>query len=408
MLRTVCLCAALLAAAPAGWLSIGPYGGHIQTVAIDPHDPDLLYVVTYRYPAEPLLFRSTDAGAGWQVAGKFTYPDVSCLTVDPFRRTTLLACSRGDVLWRSTDAGETWQTVALPGHANDLCADPFTNGRIYAGGSVQGAHPMPAFLSSTDHGLSWTASALDSGAGDCRASRADPNVPGTLYAAGDSGRLLRSTDYGATWGTRNQGLPDAEPALSLAVCPADPGILLCGMVSAMFRSADTGRTWLPVSGPQKVLEIRFAVDNPAVAWALCRDSVERVLVSTDTGRTWSGPASDSILYRATDLLVDPRDGSTAWVNAYRGVLRTGDRAQSWAYRNRGLNFADIYTIAVHPVNQHELYVSAHDTRIFRTTDAGDSWTQTRGFWCMYNGMCCAIAVAPEPGADVVYGFEGSG
>jgi hypothetical protein len=405
VLRGLRLLALMLAASPAAWLPAGPYGGHIQTIAFDPHGPDLLYAATYRYPAEPLLFRSSDAGANWSLAGKFSYADVSCLTVDPFQRRTLLACSRGNVLWRSSDAGESWSSLTLPGHAASLAPDPQVNGRIYAAGYVEAAHPQPALLISADHGLTWSATVLDTADRGFQACRFGS---GLLLAGGDDGLLLRSTDRGQSWEHIDSGLPASEPVLSLAICPADPAVLLCGTSGSLFRSGDSGRTWQAIPDLQKLWDIGFATDSPQVVYALCRDSVERVVVSSDTGRTWSGPASDSIFYRATDLLVDPRDCNTAWVNAYRGVLVTTDRGATWRYRNHGLDFADVYTIAVHPVNQSEYYVSAHDTRLFRTTDCGDSWTQTRGFWCMYNGMCCALAVAPEPGGDVVYGFEGSG
>jgi photosystem II stability/assembly factor-like uncharacterized protein len=395
-------------AASAAWMPIGPYGGNIQTVGMDPHDPDRLYAVTYRYPAEPLLFRSTDAGTSWIAAGKFTYPDVSGLTVDPHQRTTLLACSRGSVLWRSTDAGQTWETVSLPGHAGELEPDPFTNGRIFAAGYVEAAHPQPAFLATTDHGRTWSALVLDTCAGNGLTCCVDPGTPGTLYVGCDSGRLYRSTDSGLTWAACDSGLPAGEPVMSVAVCPASRAVLVCGTTGAVCRSSDAGASWRVVSSVQKVADVTFSSDDPAIVWALCRDSVERVVVSTDTGLTWQGPPSDSVFYRAARLSLDPRDARVAIVNSWRGVLRTTDLGASWRYVNHGLDFSDVYTVGVNPANGREFYVSAHDTRLFRTTDCGDSWTQTRGFWCMQNGMCCALAVAPEPTGALVYGFEGGG
>src|SRR5207249_3860983 len=62
--------------AQAGWTSIGPDGGWIQTLAIDPATPSTLYAGTFYG-----LFKSTDGGASWTAAG-LTYTNVQALAID--------------------------------------------------------------------------------------------------------------------------------------------------------------------------------------------------------------------------------------------------------------------------------------------------------------------------------------
>ena len=51
------------------WLSIGPYGGIVQSVALDPASPDILYAAPATYPVYPFVFKSTDGGGSWRRLG---------------------------------------------------------------------------------------------------------------------------------------------------------------------------------------------------------------------------------------------------------------------------------------------------------------------------------------------------
>jgi hypothetical protein len=81
--------------ANAAWLPVGPEGGDVRALAVDPRDPDVVYLGT--------------AGGGLPLL------DVTGLaTAEEGRSVFASEFSRGG-LWRSEDAGETWTEMPTGG-----------------------------------------------------------------------------------------------------------------------------------------------------------------------------------------------------------------------------------------------------------------------------------------------------
>jgi photosystem II stability/assembly factor-like uncharacterized protein len=120
-----------------------PYGVNGPNgLAIDPRDPDRLYLAAWRREGSGGggIFLSTDAGRSWRnVHSKDQH--VYDVTVDPRLPGTLYACGFESSAWRSTDRGETWQRI--PGYnfkwGHRVIPDPGDPKMIYIttyGGSV--------------------------------------------------------------------------------------------------------------------------------------------------------------------------------------------------------------------------------------------------------------------------------
>jgi photosystem II stability/assembly factor-like uncharacterized protein len=389
------------------WVSIGPTGGHIQAIAVDPQDPQVLHAAYYTYPAQPEAYVSTDAGACWRpTGGTFVYSDVFGMIVDPHRADNVYACCGGYKFWRTTDRGQTWTDIDVPAHVSEVAADPFDEGILHAAGVIPTGEPVA--MLSTDFGETWTLTVLESMPGRGASCRADPRDLGTVYVGCDSGRLYRTADRGSNWRRRDSGLPADDVVLSIAVNPANNAILLAGMIRGMYRSTDRGASWDLVPGPLKVEDLHFAQDDPGVAYALGRDSCEIVYVSTDSGASWTAQPHDTAMFRAKYLAVDPGDNLVAYMNAYRGVLKTTDRGAHWFFVNNGLYFAHAYTVAVNPRVQRNILVGANDHRLFQSVTCGDSWRLCNSFWCRENGMVGEMAWSPAPGGDILFSLEGQG
>lgn len=92
-LASVCLVLSHGAPADAGvWESIGPYGGPVNAVAVDPSIPTTVYAATSSGGmfASQGVFRSTDAGGSWTAAAR-QLGDVVALAIDPQTPSTLYA-----------------------------------------------------------------------------------------------------------------------------------------------------------------------------------------------------------------------------------------------------------------------------------------------------------------------------
>jgi photosystem II stability/assembly factor-like uncharacterized protein len=140
-------------AAPNLWMPIGPEGGDIPAVAVDPTNASRIYAGTLGAG----VFLSADGGAHWVAAG-LPGTNVVEIVVDPSNPAVLYA--RGDhspegiALFKSGDSGRTWKVLTIAGGVHGpttaLVIDPMTRTTIYAvvGGS--------GVYRSIDGGDTWT------------------------------------------------------------------------------------------------------------------------------------------------------------------------------------------------------------------------------------------------------------
>ncbi len=134
-----------------------------------------------------LLWRSTDEGAGWATHGEGPFD----LALNPADPAQAIATTQTGPLG-SGDGGQTW--APIPGA-------PLIAYLAWTGTGLIGAAPDGKIMRSTDAGATWTATGEVAG------------QPAALAAAGDrivvlqGGTLWESTDAGATFTARITGLP---------------------------------------------------------------------------------------------------------------------------------------------------------------------------------------------------------
>jgi len=91
------------------WQSIGPYGGSIRAIAINPENPNIVYIATYGAG----IYRSSDGGNSWHPASAgLENTSVTALIIDPASPEILYAGTTEPAVdthvYRSENGGETW------------------------------------------------------------------------------------------------------------------------------------------------------------------------------------------------------------------------------------------------------------------------------------------------------------
>lgn len=189
-------------------------GYSIQSLAVDPNNPAVVYIGTDTSG----VFKSTNSGSSWRQSGLVGKP-VFALVIDPTRPHFIYAATDGasGTLWKSKDNGATWnqryggiQNLAV----NALVVDPKAPDRLFC------ATTNGVFRSS-DGGVNWQPAGL-SGQG----VYALKYLNGDL-AAGAARGLYVSDDGGGTWANYS-GEKNAVEVLSLAVTGGRSGTLLAG------------------------------------------------------------------------------------------------------------------------------------------------------------------------------------
>ncbi|MGV8039232.1 MAG: WD40/YVTN/BNR-like repeat-containing protein [Thermoanaerobaculaceae bacterium] len=421
----------LKGAPPAGpvWsFTGGPRGGIGYDLAIDPRDPDVIWVTDAFAGAH----RSTDGGRTWAArnhgitarsgpAGEAI--PIFSLTIDRARPDTIWVGTMGmRGVFKSTDGGTTW-TEMDNGIATrpvmevrSFTVDPRDSNVVYCGGNYLAdavTRKQRGFIyKTTDGGASWRL-LVEPGA-LVRWIILDPTNPDIVYAStGIFDRhavqvegVLKSTDAGTTWAHINEGLTTLAVG-ALAMHPANPQVLLAGTGKAsgitdspdeinggVFKTTDGGAHWRQVdpihaNGNHEIRfsAIAFAPSNPSIVYA---STGYIVLRSTDGGETWATyhvPADGEFYGQPIAMVVHPTDPDTIFVNGYGGgVFVSSDAGRSWQDASKGYTGNQVWAIAVDPEDPD--YVAAGSKNgTYRSTDGGGHWqgrntAPDRYPWCL--------------------------
>lgn len=172
----------------------------------------------------------------------------------------------------------------------------------------------------------------------------------------------------------------------------------------IWKTTDDGQTWTSLSNNLPRLDVSDIDVNPKNLNTiyLCtgdRDGGSQtynnnfsvgVLKSTDGGNTWNttGINWNTSAYDLTNcLLISPADTNRLLLATNNGIRRSTNGGGSWTIVQSG----HYKQIMYHPTNPNIVYAARYDgnTQVYRSTDAGDTWTAVTN---ISNGNRIALAV----------------
>jgi photosystem II stability/assembly factor-like uncharacterized protein len=377
------------------WQSIGPDGGAIFTLSIDPVNPSTIYAGTERGG----VFKSTDSGSTWRAINN-GLPSinpfvVSSLVVDPKTSGTLYVASV-DGVFKSTDGGTNWG-VAISGltdtNVTVLAIDPIITSTLYVGTG------SGVVFKSVDKAGTWSPLGLNNTS--IAALAIDPVTSTTIYAAG-SGGVFSSSDGGAHWSTANTGLPNVG-ANALVIDPSSPNVLYAGTpFGGVFKSANGGGNWAPANaGLTNNGTFALAIDSlvPTILYTSNNDGVFK---TTNGGQTWtliSSSQGNTFFIRA--FAVDRQNEGILYAGAFgQGVFKSADGGATWVPSSTGLSALDVFSLATDPTNSAILYAGFDEDvfqGVFKSADGGTSWGLINNGLTNASGLTLnAFSVAVDP------------
>jgi photosystem II stability/assembly factor-like uncharacterized protein len=247
---------------------------------------------------------------------------------------------------------------------------------------------------------------------------------GTIYAAAASewhgSAIWRSSDLGETWSHSSEGLAyeNGRKLSKVSTLSAAHGRVLAGVEApGIFESKDGGETWSlystlegqpgsgewddPANQPPGHLGISAITsdrDDPANVWAIVQGI--GLFETTDDGASWTPrnrglradwPREHEEVGFCVHKMVRSRvDDDRMYQQNHVGMHRSDDRGATWSEITEGLPTEFGFAAAAHPHDRDTFHVIPLDpghgrtmpdgkAAVWRTTDAGSSWTQlTKG------------------------------
>ncbi len=400
----------------AHWRSLfqGTTGYFLETLAVDPTDPNTVYIGTEQTAGSTVpvgLLKSSNGGLAFSTLFLASVQTIAIARTNP---QVIYVGTFDKGLMRSDDGGATWRSLHLPPGAapvNRVVLDP-NNPNIavaHLGVVNLGGRTCGPLFRTTDGGATWTILAPE--LQQCQntsqsnlSSTLDvaiaPSSGNTMYMAGtDSngyGLVYRSDNSGTTWRLLSAKLA-SEPQ-TMKVDPTDPNTLYVGTFNdGVYRTTDGGATFVRVDTGflgGGIYALALDPRNSNVIWASRGANGQgevfgtdaTLAKSTDGGVTWaeySGPPS-----LVVGITIDQTNPNVMYVATAgssfakgSGVWKSIDGGNTWAQKNNGLADLNITTIVVSPSDSstifagtgHRPYGGMVGHGIFKSTDAGNSW-----------------------------------
>jgi photosystem II stability/assembly factor-like uncharacterized protein len=323
-----------------------PFNGRVTSIAVAPSRSATVYAAT----AGSGVYKTCDAGQNWGPAGgSLPTAEIQTLAIDPSNPAVLYAGTRIGVL-KSVDGGNTWNAPSEPAVApvRSLAIDPQRPATIYAGTEHNG------LFKSLDGGLRWILYDFGMPPGAVIQSLVvDPVNSDIVYAGTDVGgtiprisaRVFKTSDGGAHWeaGSVLGSSPGAQTINALIVDPKDTSVIYAGTLNpdegvsnqaGVFKSKDGGRTWagLPGVWGEGHRYIRSLVIDPINSSNIYATSTSgEFWRSTDAGATGKQTVFAFRSFTARVLAIDPAHPSTLYAGdvSGKGVVKSTNAGESW-------------------------------------------------------------------------------
>jgi photosystem II stability/assembly factor-like uncharacterized protein len=222
----------------------------------------------------------------------------------------------------------------------------------------------------------------------------DPKDPATFYFGACAGGVWKTQDGGLHWRPMSDGYFRTASVGALAVAPSDPLVVYAGMGEAcirenvlhgdgVYRTSDGGLTWthLGLAETRQISRIRVHPENPDVVFvgafghAFGPNPERGVYRSLDGGRHFERVLFVDDQSGVIDLSMDPANPRILYAATYE------------AHRT-----------------PYSLEAGGPGSRLYRTTDSGDSWVELTARPGIPEGVKGRISVAAAPLAGRVYLF----
>jgi len=376
-------------------------GQQIPQLAVDPKNPDRVFVAVAGHPYGPNeergVYRSLDGGKTFEkVLYRNENVGASDVVIDPGNSQVVYAAlweSRegpwengafdgdGGGIFKSTDGGKTWRqlTKGLPGNMvqANIAIAPSAPKTLFAAVRTK---TISKLYRSDDGGETWSGTTDDPrpglgiGGGDLPVVRFDPKNPQIVYSA--SIVCWKSKDGGKTWeGWR--GAPGGDDYQNVWINPNNPDVILLASDQGAIVTVNGGKSWSSWYN-QPTAQLYHVSADDTFPYRLYSGQQESGSVGIKsrgdqgeiTFRDWQPVAAEEYGY----VVADPLDPDII----IGGKLTRFDRRTGQAQnilpvpvQTEGFRMLRTEPVVFSPLDPHLLYFAGNT--LWQTRDGGNHW-----------------------------------
>lgn len=303
-------------------------------IAISPSKPETVFVATYND-----VLKSKNGGTTWVALKQgLSAARIQSLAIDPTNPAIVYAGTFADTVYKSTDGGNRWSVhnAGLKEHVvvvNNFVFNPKNPKNIFIATTV-------GIFETHDEGLMWeemSNKGLDSVyIVPLVIDHSDFNV----RYAGTTGGVYKSVDGGKRWTTANKGLIEADINTGMALGvnamaqhPKDPAVLYIGTTRGAYKSTDAAGSWTTLPdqiGGKFISSVLIDSVAPETVYAGTSDGVYK---SEDGGRYWILTSEGIANHNIRTMAIHPTDPNILYAGTYDGLYKTVDGARTWVRLN---------------------------------------------------------------------------
>jgi photosystem II stability/assembly factor-like uncharacterized protein len=262
--------------------------------------------------------------------------------------------SWGDGVYKSTDGGKSWKNMGLAEskHIARIIVDPVDHDIVYVAslGSLWGAGGQRGVFKTADGGLTWSnVLATDANTGATELVM-DPSNNKVLYTAtyqrrratwgfnggGVGSAIWKSADAGRTWTRLTKGLPEGPMGrIGMDVYRRNPNIVYARIEHAkeggVYRSEDGGANWTKMGNtnprPMYFSQIRIDPNNDQRIYVLG----VQLHISDDGGKTFRADGARNIHVDFHAMWIDPANSDHTMIGGDGGVGISYDKSRTYVW-----------------------------------------------------------------------------